>query len=80
MSFSKERSSSSRVRIFRRTLTLARAVDLVFDPIRRHAADDAMVSLRQMEGIRSLAAQIRDRAAAVDTLLRQAELIERAST
>lgn len=75
---SRRRDARGGVRIVRRTLTLAGAVDLAFDAIRRNAADDALVSLRLIEGIGSLVAQIDDPPAR-GALLRQAEMIERAS-
>lgn len=74
----RRRDARGRVRIVRRPLTLAGAVDLAFDAIRRNAADDALVSLRLIEGVGSLAGQI-DEPRARGALLRQAEMIERAS-
>jgi uncharacterized membrane protein len=67
-----------RVRLVQRPFTLAHAVDAAFDAIRRNAASNVSVSLRLVEGISSLARQIRDPGARA-ALRRQIQMIERSS-
>lgn len=65
-----------RLRIIGEPFSLEQAIDASFDPIRRAAADDVMVSLRLVDGIGQLARQIRDPDAR-GRLRRQVQMIVR---